>query len=47
MSIVSRIDHIYAKSVLDYQFEVLETIEIRDGTVPSGKSMRLMTITVI
>ncbi len=41
MSIVSRIDHIYAKKGPDYKFEVLETIEIREGIVPSGKSMRL------
>jgi len=41
MSIVSRIDHIYAKKGPDYQFEVLETIEIQEGIAPSGKPIRL------
>ncbi len=41
MSIVSRIDHIYAKKGPDYQFEVLETIEIQEGIASSGKPIRL------
>lgn len=41
MSIVSRIDHIYAKKGPDYQFEVLETIELSKGIGPSGKSIRM------